>query len=117
MAGRVAGEAEFADRRGRVGQESRLEGGIDPGARDDSGAALGSDLVAIHFDPGVDRGGIDELLLRKQAFQRLGAQGWLGRKMRMQLLVDVGDRLAVETRHRAFPFAGWLASLSRAGAQ
>ena len=106
MAGRMAGKAEFADRRGPVGQEPRLERRIAPGARDHGGAALRADLVAIHFDPGVDRGGIDELFLREQAFERLRAQGWLGRQMRMQLVVDMGDRLPVEARHRAFSLAG-----------
>jgi hypothetical protein len=60
---------------------------------DDGRAALGSDLVAIHFDPGVDRCGIDELLLGKKALQRSRAQGWLGRQMRMKFLMDMGDCL------------------------
>src|SRR6185437_5247307 len=99
MPGRVAREAEFANRLGSVGQKPRLEGGIDPGARDYGGAALRPNLVAIHFDPGVDRGGFDELLLHEQAFQRLRPQGRLGGQERMQLVVNMGDRLRVEARH------------------
>jgi hypothetical protein len=84
---------QFADRRGPVGQEPRLKRGIAPGVGDDRRAALGPDLVAIHFDPGVDRCGIDELLLRKKALQRSRAQRRLGRQMRMEFLMDMGDCL------------------------
>src|ERR1700689_2978521 len=87
----MAGKAELVDRRGSISQKARLERGIAPGAGDDRGPALGSDLVSIHFDPGVDRGGIDQPLLRKQAFQRLRSQGRLRRQMRVQFLMDMGD--------------------------
>ena len=97
MAGRMASETEFADRRRPVSQESRLERGIAPGACDDGSAALRSDLIAIHFDPGVDRGRIDELLLGKQAFQRLRPQRRLGWQMRMQLVMDMGNCLRIRS--------------------
>ena len=97
--GRVPGKAQFIDRRGSVGQQARLERRIDPGARDDRRAALRADLVAVHFDPGFDRGGVDQPLLGEQAFQRLRAQSRLGGQERMQLVMDMGDRLRVEARH------------------
>jgi len=59
----------------------------------DRRAALGSDLVAIHFDPRVDRGGVDELLLGEQAFQRFCTQGRFGWQMRMEFLMDMRDCL------------------------
>ena len=70
----------------RVLQQPRLEVRIDPGPRDDLRAAPRADLLFIGLDPGVDRGGIDQPLLRQQALQRLGAQRRVGRHVAVRVI-------------------------------
>src|SRR5271165_3873963 len=91
MTGGVPSEPEFVDRCGCVRQQSRLERRINPGARDDNRASLRTDLVAVHLDPGVDRLRIEELFLRQEAFERLGAQSGFRRQVRMQLTLRAND--------------------------
>ena len=84
MAGRMASKTKFTDRCGPIGQEPLLEGWVAPGAGDDCRAALRPDLVAIQFDPGVDRCRVEELLLGQQALESFGSQRRFGGQMCMQ---------------------------------
>jgi hypothetical protein len=79
IAGRVAGEAELADRGCSISQEPRFEPRIDPGARDDGGAALGSNLVTIRFDPSVDRGSMSRFAASRLSSALVRSAGSDGR--------------------------------------
>ena len=81
----AADVAELGDRRGRVGQQALLVGGVDPGARHHARAVARPDLVLVGVDQRVERGRIDQPLLDQQRFERLHPQG----RVRGQFLVVV----------------------------
>src|SRR6267143_1567889 len=81
----AADVAQLRDGGGGVGEQPLLEGGIDPGLRDDARAVARADLRLVGVDQRVERLGIDEALVHQQRFQRAHAE------------LDVGERRAVRS--------------------